>query len=138
MYSKGEVIGYIWQYSRYYGDLLGQSNLIYTEEIGAHSALINLFNLTEIILKSKIDNYNINLYRAVEKLHSDGIINDVEAKFLNDKNTGIRGIRNKFSHANLSKYNFRFEEEPNVLYPATEISTCEILYKKLSDIIFWS
>lgn len=136
MYSKGEVIDYIWQYSRYYGDLLGQSNLIYTEEIGAHSALINLFNLTEIILKSKIDNYNINLYGAVERLNSDGIINDVEAKFLNDKNTGMRGIRNKFSHANLSKYNFRFEEEPNVLYPATEISTCEILYKKLSDIIY--
>lgn len=136
MYSKGEVIDYIWQYSKYYGNLLLQSNLIYTEEIGAHSALINLFNLTEIILKSKIDDYDINFYGVVKKLNKQGLLNNTEEKFLNDKYTGIRAIRNIFAHSNLSKYNFIFPEEPNVLYPATEISTCEILYEKLSDIIY--
>lgn len=136
MYSKEEVIDYIWQYSRYYGDLLAQSDLIYTEEIGAHSALINLFNLTEIILKSKVDDYDINFYGAVKKLNEQGLINNTEEKFLNDKYTGIRKIRNIFAHSNLSKYIFVFPEEPNILYPATEISTCEILYEKLSVIIY--
>lgn len=136
MYSKEEVIDYIYQYSRYYGNLLLQSDLIYTEEIGAHSTLINLFNLTEIILKSKIDDYDINFYGAVKKLNEQGLINDTEEKFLNDKDTGIRKIRNIFAHSNLSKYNFVFQEEPSILYPATEISTCEILYEKLSDIIY--
>lgn len=70
MYSKGEVVDYLLQYSKYYDDLLGFCNII-SEEVNPHSALINLFNITEIVFKSKLDNYDINFYAIIEKLEKE-------------------------------------------------------------------
>lgn len=135
MYTKGEVIDYLWQYSKYYGELLSYCDII-SEEINPHSALINLFNITEIIFKSKVDNYEINFYGAIEKLRKEGYLTDKESNFLNDKIKGIRGYRNMFAHANLIKYNLIFEDDPGILYPVTESSTCEKLFNIISPILY--
>jgi len=134
-YAKGEVIDYLWQYSKYYGELLGYCDII-SEEINPHSALINLFNITEIVFKSKLDDYEINFYGAIEKLKEEGYLTNIESNFLNDKIKGIRGYRNMFAHANLIKYNLIFEDNPDILYPITECSTCEKLFNIISPILY--
>ncbi|WP_291650942.1 hypothetical protein [Clostridium sp.] len=135
MYSKGEVIDYLWQYSKYYGDLLGFCDII-SDEVNPHSALINLFNITEMVFKSKVDNYDINFYSSIEKLEKEGYLTKIESNFLNDKENGIRGYRNKFAHANLIRYSLIFEDDPGVVYPITEYSTCEKLYNIISPILY--
>lgn len=135
MYTKGEIIDYLWQYSKYYGNLLGDCNII-SDEINPHSALINLFNITEMVFKSKLNNYEINFYGAIQELKKEGYLTKIESDFLNDKTKGIRGYRNKFAHANLIKYNLIFEDEPGILYPITECSTCEKLFDIISPILY--
>ncbi|EJC6994488.1 hypothetical protein MYD38_004627, partial [Vibrio parahaemolyticus] len=53
----------------------------------------------------------------------------------NNKKTGVRRLRNVLAHANLSKFNIRFGNE-ELLYPLTENDNCQLLYQKLSGIIF--
>lgn len=135
MYTKGEVVDYLWQYCKYYGNLLMYCDII-SEDLNPHSALINLFNITEMVFKSKIDDYEINLYRSIKKLEKHGYLTKIESSFLNDKTNGIRGYRNMFSHANLIKYNLIFEDEPEILYPLTEYSTCKKFYDIISPILY--
>ena len=48
IYSKGEVIDYIWQYSRYYGNLLISCEELSKERnLNGHVSLIYLFNILE-------------------------------------------------------------------------------------------
>lgn len=135
MYTKGEVVDYLWQYSKYYGNLLSYCDII-AEDLNPHSALLNLFNITEIVFKSKLDNYNINLYSAIKMLKKKGYLTRIESNFLNDENKGIRGYRNKFAHANLIKFNLIFEDDPSILYPMTEYSTCEKFYNIISPVLY--
>ncbi|MGL5867981.1 hypothetical protein [Clostridium chrysemydis] len=135
MYTKGEVVNYLWQYSKYYGNLLMYCDII-SEDLNPHSALINLFNITEMVFKSKINDYDINLCGAINELKKQGYLTKIESEFLNDKTNGIRGYRNKFSHDNLIKYNLIFEDEPEILYPITEYSTCEKFYNIISPIVY--
>ncbi|EJT6663517.1 hypothetical protein N2W48_000663 [Clostridium perfringens] len=135
MYTKEVVVDYLWQYSKYYGNLLMYCDII-SKDLNPHSALINLFNITEMVFKSKINDYEINLCGAIKELEKQGYLTKIESYFLNDKTNGIRGYRNKFSHANLIKYNLIFEDEPEILYPLTEDSTCEKFYNIISPILY--
>ncbi|WP_026476247.1 hypothetical protein [Alkaliphilus transvaalensis] len=136
VYSKGKVIEYIWQYSRYYGNLLGYCEQIANDENG-HASLNYLFNLAEIVFKSKIKDYDSGFKKVIEKLKQQNFINDIEYDFLNNHDNGMRQIRNLLAHANLSKYNIIFlNEDKNLLYPLTENETCVKLYHLFSDILF--
>jgi hypothetical protein len=133
-YSKEEVIDYIWQYSNYYGNQL--AFLGHVEENGSAS-LVYLFNLLENVLKAHIDDYRYrgSFKNVIEKSYKSGLLTKVEHDFLNNKKSGIRELRNILAHANLSKFNIRFGNE-KLLYPLTENHNCQLLYQKLSNIIF--
>lgn len=102
-----------------------------------HAVLIYLFNILENIIKSQIHDYDSNFVKIIDKLKSKNYINDIEHDFLNNKDYGIRKIRNLLAHANLSKYNviFLFENE-KLLFPFTENETIIKFYDLTSKIIF--
>ncbi|MBW9158672.1 hypothetical protein [Clostridium tagluense] len=137
-YSKGEVIDYIWQYSRYHANLLIYCEEIAQKECGqGYASLIYLFSLAENIFKSKVEDYDSGFKNVLKKLKQKKCISDKEYDFLNNEETGIRRIRNLLAHANLSKYNILFlSEDKNLLYPLTEDETCNKLYNLFSDILF--
>ncbi len=138
IYSKDAVIDYIWQYSRYYGNLLISCEELSKERnLHGHASIIYLFNILENIMKSQIHDYDSNFVKVIDKLKFENYINDIEYEFLNNKDYGIRKIRNLLAHANLSKYNivFLFEDE-KLLYPLTENETSIKFYDLTSKIIF--
>lgn len=134
MHNKGEIIDYMWQYSRYHGNMLGYCENIIEDENG-QAALIYLLNITEIMLKSKINDYDSDFSSVIRKIKDSGYITNTEYEFLNNKFNGVRRIRNLLAHANLCKYNILFDEDA-LLYPLSENETCIILYNKISDILF--
>ncbi|HHK5544926.1 hypothetical protein COA19_03270 [Bacillus thuringiensis] len=140
-YSKSDVIEYVWQYSRYHGNLLSYCEQIAKEDSSnarnGFAALIFLLNLTENIFKDRIKNYDANLINVINELKNQGLITQTEYTFLNDRNNSIRRLRNLLAHANLSKYNLVFiEEGREILYPLTENETCIKLYEMFSGILF--
>ncbi|MDY3201567.1 MAG: hypothetical protein RBQ84_11475 [Arcobacter sp.] len=138
MYTKQEVIGYIWQYSRYYGNLLiSCEEIIKVENFSGHASLIYLFNILENIVKSQIKNYEQNFVKIIDELKERNYISEIEYDFLNNKEYGIRRIRNLLAHSNLSKYNIIFLfEDTKLLFPLTEDATCTKFYEYFSDILF--
>lgn len=139
MYSKGEVIGYVWQYSKYYGNMLGYCEQVSQDENSryGHISLLTLFNLSEVIFKSVVGNYDDEFKKIIQELKDRNIINEIEHDFLNNEQTGIRKLRNLLAHANLSKYNIIFREDTEeIMYPLTENETCEQLYEVLSPLLF--
>jgi hypothetical protein len=138
-YSKGEVIGYIWQFSRHYGNLLGHCEDVADEDggNGGFAALIFLFNLTENIFKDRVENFDAPFHNIITTLNSQGIITQKEHEFLNATDNSIRRLRNLLAHANLSKYNLIFiEQGKEIYYPLTENETCLKLYDMVSSILF--
>lgn len=122
----------IWNYSKYYGELYSTSFRLYEEESG-QGALLILFNLTEILLKDKLNNYVISYNDACGRFLKKGAINDLEYEFLNNKSYGIRGMRNIMTHANLMKFNLVFpDDNPELMYPMTEDYNSVILFEKLA------
>ncbi|BAK73079.1 hypothetical protein [Arcobacter sp. L] len=139
MYTKQEVIGYIWQYSRYYGNLLiSCEEIIKVENFSGHASLIYLFNILENIAKSQIRKFDkINFVDIIKKLKEKNYISEIEYNFLNNEEYGIRRIRNLLAHSNLSKYNIIFLfEDTKLLFPLTEDATCTKFYEYFSDILF--
>lgn len=129
----------IWSYSKYYGELFSTSYKLYTDKSG-QGALHILFNLTEILIKSKLDSYIISFNDACMKLLDDGMICELEYEFLNNKSYGIRGVRNIMTHANLMKFNLIYPDDSSeLMYPMTEDYNCLVLYEniapKLSEIL---
>ncbi|MBF7065055.1 hypothetical protein ACOL3B_03385 [Aliarcobacter butzleri] len=138
MYTKQEVIDYIWQYSRYYGDLLiSCKKIAKLENFNGHVTLIYLFNILENIIKSQVKNYELNFVHVINKLKEKNYISEIEYDFLNNNEYGIRRIRNLLAHSNLSKYNIIFLfEDKKLLFPLTEDATCTKFYEYFSDILF--
>lgn len=133
-FSKFEAIDYIWQYSKYHGNLLSECEQIAEEEYG-HGSLVLLFNLIEVILKNKLGDYESNFFTTIKNAKDQRLINEIESQFLNNKVNGIRKFRNILAHENLSKYNVVINHE-ELLYPLTENTTCLKLYEIFSEIIF--
>ena len=138
MYTKQEVIDYIWQYSRYYGDLLiSCKKIAKLENFNGHVTLIYLFNILENIIKSQVKNYELNFVHVINKLKEKNYISEIEYDFLNNNEYGIRRIRNLLAHSNLSKYIIIFLfEDKKLLFPLTEDATCTKFYEYFSDILF--
>lgn len=138
MYTKQEVIDYIWQYSQYYGNLLiSCEKIAKLENFNGHATLIYLFNILENIVKSQVKNYELNFVHVIDELKEKNYISEIEYDFLNNREYGIRRIRNLLAHSNLSKYNIIFLFEDNkLLFPLTEDTTCTKFYEYFSDILF--
>lgn len=137
-YSKPDVINYVWQHSRYHGDLLSYCEQIAEKNSGnGFAALIFLFNLTENIFKDRIKDYDSSFIAVITELKDQQLITQTEYTFLNDGKNSIRNFRNLLAHANLSKYNLTFDEgEEGILYPLTENETCIKFYEMVSGILF--
>ncbi|GAB2319810.1 hypothetical protein IRB23SM22_20710 [Alkalibacterium sp. s-m-22] len=137
-FSKTETIDYVWQHSKYYGNLLSYCKDVAEKDSGnGFVSLIFLFNLMENIFKSSLKNYDARLIDVIDILRDNGTITKIEHDFLNNKNNGIRIIRNLLSHSNLSKYNLIFTEDgTEIYYPLTENETCLKMYEMISDILF--
>jgi hypothetical protein len=136
VYNINEVIGFVWQHSRYHGNLLAFCDKIAMDGQG-HAALIYLFNLSEMVFKDRINNYDANLISIITQLKEQDYINEVELHFLNNPTNGVRKFRNLLAHSNLSKYNVVFlHEDGELMYPFTENETCIKLYTIFSKILF--
>lgn len=136
IYTNPEVIDYVWQYSKYHGNLMGYCDQL-ADEGNGHIALISLLNITEMIFKDKINDYDEGFFKVIKKLRDRNSITQPEYVILNNPNNGVRRIRNLLAHANLSKYNIIFKNEgKELLYPLTENETCIKLYNIFSPIIF--
>ncbi len=134
MVEKSIVVDYVWQYSRYHGDMLLYCEQI-NEDVNGFASLILLFNVLESTFKNRLNNFDDKFVSLIKQANSEGIISDVECRFLNDPNQGIRRIRNLLSHANISRFNFRLSDE-ELLYPFSEKENCSIFYNLVSPIIF--
>lgn len=134
--NKGNIIDRVWQYSRHYGNMLGYCERI-NAEYSSFASLILLFNIFEAILKNRLNNFDDTLFKLVNDAYNKNIISKNECAFLNDSKIGIRKIRNLLSHANISKYNFKFiDDKDEILYPFSENENCNIFYNHVSPIIF--
>jgi len=138
IYEKCTVFDHVWQYSRYYGNLLISCENISKEKyIHGHASLIYLFNILENIIKSQVHDYDARFVDAIKKLKLENYINDIEYDFLNNSNYGIRKIKNLLAHENLSRYNIVFlSEDKELLFPLTENKTSIKIYYLTSKIIF--
>ena len=132
LHHKSAVIDHVWLYSRYFGNQLAYLKEI--EENGSAS-LVYLLNLLENIHKTYVDDYESNFQSVVKATFETGLLTQIEYEFLNNKINGIRKLRNIFAHANLSQFSFQFENDETI-YPLTENDNCQLLYSKISDIIF--
>jgi hypothetical protein len=137
-YTKAKVIDYVWQHSKYHGNMLAYCEKIAEGEYGnGFAALIFLFNLTENIFKDRVKDYDGRLTDVIKSLRDQGLITQKEYHFLNDKNNSIRKLRNLLAHANLSKYNLSFiEDGKEILYPLTENETCLKIYEMVSEVLY--
>lgn len=135
LYDKRKVIDYIWQYSRFYGNKLGDCEYHYEKGEG-YVAIILLFEVAENICKSVFGDYNGNFNSIVSKLKDSGKITAVEEGFLSTNEFSIRRIRNLFAHANLAGIHIVQEENGReIYYPLTEEDSCLLLYEKVSHLL---
>lgn len=67
IYSNTEAINYIYQYSKYYGNVLYECEELYKEERG-FILLITFFNMVENIIKSINEDYEASFGKNINKL----------------------------------------------------------------------
>lgn len=87
----------VWQYSRYYGDMLFTSLRLYDSGEG-YSAIAILFNAVELIFKSFRENYEENFNQDIAVLTEAGLLTADEKDFFDNPQYGIRKIRNIMTH----------------------------------------
>lgn len=136
LFSKNEIVDYVWQYSHFYASKLIESEQDYLEGRG-YSSLILLFETTENICKSVVGDFDSSFYCIVNELKNQNKITEEEKKFLSTNKFSIRKIRNLFAHANLMGISLVCSEgERTIYYPLTEEKSCLVLYEEISLILF--
>lgn len=136
MYTKHEVIDYIWQYSKFYGNKLGDCEQYFYDGDG-YVALILMFEVAENICKSIVGDYESSFFTVVDKLYKKHYITGVERDFLSTKSSSVRKIRNYFAHANLMSINVVVEENgKDIYYPLSENESCLLVYQLISSLLF--
>lgn len=124
----------IWQYSKFYADMIATANRL-LENDEPYASLVVLFNVTELIFKSIRENDSYNLSNDIEWLHRHHFLSNDEFEFLNAEN-GMRTLRNKMAHKDFYQY---FIEMDGILYPFTEKETwgmlCETIIPEILSII---
>lgn len=119
------MLEYIWQYSKYYGDMLATTKRLYDDE-EYYASIMIMFNATELICKSVRDNYAGNFANDLKWLNEHGLLNDEDYSFLDGKENGIRSIRNIMMHRDA--YQYCLESENGKALPFTESDTWQLVY----------
>jgi len=117
-------IDIIWIYSHYYGDMLFSAKRLYENE-EPYAAVMILFNATELLLKSLLENYSKTFSDDVEMLVKRGILTETERDYLNDEN-GIKKIRNIMTHRNA--YQFCLESSDGTVFMFSDSETWSIIF----------
>ncbi len=130
---KKETIHYLNYYSKYYCRQLIECENLFECKKG-HIALFNILALFENVMKSSLNDFDETFYNLNIRLRKENFINELELEFLNNKEKGIRRLRNILAHANLSKYDLVIDGN-EVTFPFSENETCLILYERMSNII---
>ena len=120
------MIERIWEYSRFYGELLNSANRLNLNG-DSYAAFLMLFNALELICKSLRESDKENVSGDIIWLTDNGIITQEEKEFINGEN-GIRKIRNIMTHRN--PYSFFYVDSEGVLYPFAESETWGIAYRE--------
>lgn len=115
----------IWQFSKYYSEMITTS--VRLNEIGeSYAALLILFNTMELLFKSVRQRDDTNLVNDIMWLKDNGYITDEDFSFLNDKNTGIRDLRNKMTHKDCYEYCIEMNEKA---YPFADKETWDMMFE---------
>ena len=132
-----DKIEYIWQYSRYYGNMISTAQRLYNNEEG-YAAVVILFNATELIFKSLRENYSDNFNRDISALVDMGLLTLSEKDFFDSKEYGLREIRNIMTHR--EAYQYCLESPEGKALSFVEADTWTILYEnyapKIIDILY--
>lgn len=115
----------IWQYSRYYGDMLYTALRLHDNEED-YAATLVLFNALELICKSVRGNYNQNFSQDLSNLRSKNLLSEDEYEFFSNNEYGIRGIRNKMMHRDA--YQYYLEGSDGIVLPFAEDETWTIIF----------
>lgn len=117
-------IDHIWLYSKYYGDMVASS--FHLNELGeSYGAIVILFNAMELIFKSIRENDKHNINDDIEWLKDNDYISSDEAAFLNDKENGVRKLRNLMTHKDLYEYCLEIDDKA---YPFATKETWEYVF----------
>lgn len=129
--SKNKV-EFIWQYSRYYGNMISTAQRLYNNNEG-YAAIVILFNATELIFKSLRENYSDNFNRDISALADMGLLTSSEKDFFDSKEYGLREIRNIMTHR--EAYQYCLETPEGKALPFVEADTWTSLYENYAPII---
>lgn len=120
------MIERIWEYSRFYGELLYSANRLNQNGDG-YAAFLLLFNVLELICKSLRESDKDNIFGDIIWLADNGLFTQEEKEFLSGEN-GIRKIRNIMTHRN--PYSFFYVDDEGIIYPFAESETWGIAYRE--------
>lgn len=118
-------IDIIWGYSRCYGDMIATVVKLHEEEED-YAAILILFNAMELVFKSLRENFKQNINQDLEDLKNKEILTEDEYLFFNNKENGIREIRNIMTHRNA--YQYCIEDADGVALPFSDFGTWSIIY----------
>ena len=127
-YIPQPFIDDFWLYSKLHCELFNSINtLIANEEY--YSAVLLLFNVIELILKTFRGKDSDTFEQDINDLYSKDLLTEIEKNYLNDKDTGIRKIRNRMCHKDFYKC---FIEIDGIAYSLAEMNTWQELYNKIA------
>ena len=118
----------VWLYSRYCGDMLFTAQRLYTVNEG-YAACVLLFNAIELLFKSLRQNDKGTFNEDAVDLYERNILSVDDLNFVQNKDSGIRVIRNIMMHKDAYQYCF---EVDNVALPFYEPSTWLSLYEDIA------
>ncbi len=121
------MIERIWEYSKFYGDLISTADRL-SKDGESYAAFLILFNALELICKSLRETDNGNPSQDIAWLAENGFFSDEEKELLSGEN-GLRRIRNIMTHRDPYAY---FFEANGVMYSFAEKETWDFAYQQLA------
>ena len=91
----------------------------------SYAALLILFNTMELLFKSIRETDKSNLVDDINWLKDKGYISNEEHSFLNDKDNGIRVLRNQMTHKDCYEYCIEINDKA---YPFADRETWSIMF----------
>lgn len=120
----------IWRHSRYYGDMLSTALRLHDYEED-YAAILVLFNAMELICKSVRGNYKQNFSEDLLDLKNKNILSEENYEFLDNKESGIRELRNIMAHRNA--YQYCLEDSKGKALALSEVGTWTIIFESYAS-----
>ena len=124
------MIERIWEYSKFYGDLLFTANHL-SQDGESYAAFLVLFNAVELICKSLRETDNGNPSQDIAWLADNGYFTDEEKEFLNGE-TGLRRVRNIMTHRDPYAHFFNVD---GVMYSFADKETWDFVYQQYAPYV---